>query len=239
MRIIICDDEVIFSKKLKETLRCQFNSYNVNCEINIVNDGNSLLQLCKSRKMDVVFLDIMMPGIDGYQTAEKLRAIRKDIMIVFISNNDSAFCRSYQYNPVWFVPKTQMQWITWAVKKIIEKYRECENEASCVTLKIENKNVEFDLQNIKYFKTDGHYIRYKCSDETESLSYRCKLSDIEEQLKMDWFVKVHNRYLVNLRAVRNISEKELLLNDGEIIPVSRNRKSEVKDKFQDYLRSVR
>ena len=239
MRIAICDDEAIFSEKLKEILQAEFKDHNIDCKLITVQNGKTLLQLCQKKRIDAVFLDIMMPEIDGYKTAEKLRTIRKQTKIVFVSNKDSDFCRSYQYSPIWFVPKTQMEWITWAVKKLIEKYKEYENDESYINLTMENKNIEVDIRDIKYFKTDGHYIRYKYSNGTESSSYRCKLSDIEHQLKKYWFVKTHNRYLANLRMVRNVSEKELIFNDGDSIPISRNQKNEVKDNFQDYLRSIR
>lgn len=239
MRIAICDDEPIFSGKLKEILHSEFKNYNIDCDFDTLNDGSTLLELCQNEKVDAVFLDIMMPGIDGYQTAEKLRTLQKQIMIVFVSNKDSEFCKSYQYSPIWFIPKNQMEWIVWAVKKIVEKYREYENDKSYINLSIGNKNIDVDILNIKYFKTEGHYIRYKNINGDESLSYRCKLSDIEDQLITHWFVKTHNRYLANLRIVQNVSEKELLFYDGESIPISRNKKNEVKDKFQDYLRSMR
>ena len=239
MRIAICDDEPVFSEKLQNILQQEFGNHHIECEFVIVLNGEELISLCQNRRIDVVFLDIMMPGIDGYATAERLRRIHKEIMIVFISSNKAEFCKSFEYSPIWFVPKDQMTWIKWAVRKIIEKYKEYDDSQSYVKLKIGNIEIELDVRNIKYFKTEGHYVRYKCCDGTESISYRCKLSDVESQLNAYWFVKTHNRYLVNLRVVRSISEKTLQCYDGEEISISRNHKNEVQDKFQDYLRSIR
>ena len=239
MRIAICDDESVFSENLQNILQNEFRNHHMECEFIIVLNGEELIYLCKNRRIDVVFLDIMMPGMDGYMVAERLRKIRKDIMIVFISSNKSEFCKSYEYSPIWFVPKDQMTWIKLAVHKIVEKYKEYYNRQAYVKLKINNKEIEIDIRNIKYFKTEGHYVRYKCCDGNVSISYRCKLSELESQLNAHWFVKTHNRYLVNLRIVRSISEKVLQCYDGEEISISRNRKNEVQDKFQDYLRSIR
>lgn len=239
VRIAICDDESVFSEGLQRRLKQEFGSYDIECDFYIVLNGKELISLCQNRRIDVVFLDIMMPGIDGYATAERIRKIHKNIMIVFISNNNSEFCKSYEYNPIWFIPKDQMTWLKWAVHKIVEKYKEYDDIQSYVSIKMNNNEIELDMRNVKYFKTEGHYIRYKTCDGKESESYRCKLLDVESQLRGHWFVKTHNRYLVNLRMVRSISEKALQCHDGEEIPISRNQKSEVQDKFQDYLRSVR
>lgn len=239
VRIAICDDEPVFSEKLQKLLQQEFENYQIECEFMIALNGETLISLCQSRRIDVVFLDIMMPGISEYGVAKQLRQICKNIMIVFVSINKAEFCRSYEYDPIWFIPKDQLIWIKWAVHKILEKYKEYDDDRSYVKTKLNNYEIELDLRNIKYFKTEGHYIRYKSCNGNESASYRCKLSDIESQLRDHWFVKAHNRYLVNLRLVRSVSEKTLYFYDGEEIPISRNQKNEVHDKFQDYLRSIR
>lgn len=59
------------------------------------------------------------------------------------------------------------------------------------------------------------------------------------QLEGLWFVKTHNRYLVNIRQIHSISNNAVTLSDREKIPISRAQLDVVRDKFQDYLRSIR
>ena len=59
------------------------------------------------------------------------------------------------------------------------------------------------------------------------------------QLEGLWFVRTHNRYLVNIRQIHFISNNTVILSNKEEIPISRAQLDIVKDKFQDYLRSIR
>ena len=92
---------------------------------------------------------------------------------------------------------------------------------------------------IKYFKTEGHYINYFCNDGYKSESFRCPKCEVEMQLEGLWFVRTHNRYLVNIRQIHSISNNTVILSNKEEIPISRAQLDIVKDKFQDYLRSIR
>lgn len=239
MRIALCDDEPMFVYKLKEALIHELEKRNEEYKIITTNDGNELLSICSSERIDAVFLDIVMPALGGFEVAERLIKIHNDIMIVFISNNNTMVYRSFEYNPIWFIPKNQMQWIKVAIDKIIAKYNESENKYSLISLKLGNETGEIDVRQVKYFKSDGHYINYFKCDGSKSKSYRVKLSDIEMQLKNLWFVRTHNRFLVNLRLARSISNMKLLLSDNEEIPISQAQKEEVSSRLVDYFRSTR
>lgn len=239
MNIAICDDEPIFSQKLREVLKNKLLKNGEECNIFMVNSGSELIQLCFDEKIDAVFLDIIMPQMDGFQTAEKLKQIHKNIMIVFISGKNTFVYQSFNYNPVWFIPKDDLQWVEFSINKLITKYKEEENEYLFAVLNLGKEELEIDMSKIKYFFSEGHYVNYIDLDGNKSVSYRCKLSEIETQLEKLWFVKTHNRYLVNLRMVSSISNRDVVLFDKEKIPISKAQKKEVGIKFQNYLRSIR
>lgn len=239
MRIAICDDEPLFVDELQKMLQREFARHDENCSFVTTNRGEDLVAICSTKKIDAVFLDIAMPGFDGFNAAEQIRKSQKNIMIVFVSSKETTVFDAYEYNPVWFVPKSQMQLLSRAVDKIVDKIRRKAEETSLIQLKAGNEIVEIDIRTIKYFKTDSHYINYFERNGQKSNSFRCKLSEIEDQLSELWFVRTHSRYLVNLRAARSISNNEIVLYDNEKIAISRSQMSIVKEKFQDYLRSIR
>ncbi len=239
LRIAICDDEPVFVDRFKQSLACEFEKRGIKHRIITAGSGGELLDICSKEQIDAVFLDIVMTGLSGFETAELLSELNSDIMIVFISNNDSMVYHSFKYNPVWFIPKNQTQWIKIAADKIISKFKEKENERSYISLKLGKETVVIDVRQVKYFKSDGHYINYFNRNGSQSKSYRCKLSDIEKQLQDMWFVRTHNRFLVNLRAASCISKMKLILYDNEEIPISQAQKEDVCNKLMDYFRSIR
>lgn len=118
MRIAICDDEPIFIESLKRLLEKEFEKYNEDCIYISCTSGEDLLEQCTRKIIDVVFLDIAMPGIDGIETAKSLREIRSDIMLVFVSGKENSIYDTYEYNPLWFVPKNQINMLGRVIKKL-------------------------------------------------------------------------------------------------------------------------
>ena len=238
MFIAICDDETEFAIELLKMLREEFDTRGVKCDFITAASGAELLEECKRNRIDAVFLDIMMPNINGFEIAEKLREIKSNIMIVFVSNKENTVFSSYRYNPIWFVPKRDLRFIGQVVDKIVHNMNEADDSLARVQVKMGSVVDEIDVRRIKYFKTDGHYMNYYV-DNLKSDSFRCKLGDVEEQLANLWFVRAHKRYLVNLRQVHLIKNGSVIFFDRDAVPVSRSQLGIVKERFQDYLRSIR
>lgn len=240
MNIAICDDEHIFIDKISAYIEEQAKLHNKQCDILICHRGDKLVELCQKEKVDAVFLDISMPGLNGFETAEKILELRKNIVIVFVSSKEKMVYSSYEYKPFWFVPKSQMSMLEIVIKKLFDKIECQENDLQYINVNVENNRViEIDMKNVLYFKTCDHYIQIVNKENETSKSYRNKLDNIEEQLSKYWFTRVHSRYLINCRMISTIEKTFCTLINGEKIPISRSKMSHTKEVFQNYLRSIR
>lgn len=81
-KILICDDSQTDLVNLKNALK------NIQCVLLTANDGAEAIKKAKSEKPDVIFLDIVMPGIDGYAACRSLREDpeTKSIPVIFVSS---------------------------------------------------------------------------------------------------------------------------------------------------------
>ena len=240
MKIAICDDEKIYI----DTILLYFNKiskrYEKKCDIFTCQRGDQLIDMCNKTIFDAVFLDISMPGMNGFETAEKLLKIRNNMSIVFVSSKESMVFSSYEYKPFWFVPKSQMAMLEIVIAKLFEKIDADSSESTLIAINIEmNKVIELDLKQIAYFKTNDHYIQFAYKDQSDSTSYRNKMDHIEMQLSKYYFVRIHNRYLVNCRLISEIEKNLCKLINGVELPISRAKMSHTKEIFQNYLRSIR
>lgn len=239
MKIAICDDEQIFVESLTKSVKERFEKHKCEYEIFSCNCGDKLIEMCKRHNLDVIFLDIAMPGFDGFKTAEEIQKIRENIVLVFISSNEAMVFSSYEYKPFWFIPKTQMELLDIVIDKIVYKHISDDKKEIVVPIIMGNEVVEINLNLITYFSTDDHYIKFANKHGKVSNIYRCKLDDIEKQLNKYMFIRIHNRYLVNCRMVSLIKNSTCILLNDEKLPVSRSKIAETKEIFQDYLRSIR
>lgn len=240
MNIIICDDEKLFVDNLSARICDYLSERKIKCTITTCLDGTELIKLYAAKHFDAVFLDVSMPEIGGYEVAEEILKINKNAAIVFISSQESSVFHSYEYSPVWFVPKGNCAMFDLAMKKLIKRVENDRKNQRYVTVNIEDKiQLALDMEDVVYFKTTDHYLQFLKKNGTFSEFYRCKLSNIERQLSDHWFIRIHNRYLVNCRMIKTIEKQECILTDGYILPTSRSKIAHSKESFQNYLRNVR
>ena len=93
LKIVICDDEVIFTETMKEALAREFGLHGLQCEYSCYTDGKNLLQKVGQTEPedfpDLIFLDISMPGTTGMDVAKKLREKKQNQKIVFVEGDIS------------------------------------------------------------------------------------------------------------------------------------------------------
>lgn len=239
MHIAICDDEKVFITRLCSCVKTLAKEYGRECTIQAFDNGKDLIAACRRENFDAVFLDIAMPNTDGFKVAKELNIICPDIGIVFVSDKEKTVYSSYEYSPLWFVPKSELHLMDKAMNKIIKRIEAKEREGRLIPVRIEkNRITEIDLKKTIYVKSEAHYLRIYTADDNKSESFRNNLDDIEKQLSGHFFVRCHSRYLVNCRKISMIESTYCILLNGERVPVSRSKMADTKACFQNYLRSM-
>lgn len=239
MKVAICDDEKIIVEKISSCVMAVSSRYGIDVECFTFTNGYELIDFCESNEPDAIFLDIAMPEIDGFQTANKLLEFKDDVTLVFVSNNEALVFSSYEYKPFWFVPKSQMHLLELVVDKIMCKINNARLISEKLNITIGKTKVEINPMEVLFFKNDDHYIQYFTDKGIKSGSVRGNISDIEKQLKSHFFVRCHNRFIVNCRFVSGVKNTGCILTNGEIIPVSRSKMAETTNALHEYIRRMK
>ena len=80
----LCDDIIDYNKKMESYIEKYGNENHVEVKITSYGSGSQLLLNYQKRKFDVIFLDVSMPEMDGFETAEEIRKSDTDVSIVFV-----------------------------------------------------------------------------------------------------------------------------------------------------------
>jgi two-component system alkaline phosphatase synthesis response regulator PhoP len=101
-KVLVVDDEMDFLEMIR--LRLEANNY----EVVTASDGEEALKEVRRDKPDVVLLDILMPGIDGFEVLKKIRMEHKDLPIFIITafSNEERFKLANKLNASGFIVKT-------------------------------------------------------------------------------------------------------------------------------------
>lgn len=230
LKIALCDDEKVFRSDLKKIISTELDLCGIDYQILEFTCGEDLLEKLNNTDCQILFLDIEMKGLDGISTAKKLREQKILAEIIFVTSHPDFVFQGYEVRALNYILKpyerekiVSVLHTALETKDIsLEKYYVIEQQGGSISL---------PLSSIKYFASDKRIIR-AVADEKECTFYG-KLNELEIQLPNNFF-RIHSRYLINLRYLRELKGNRVIV-DGEELPVSRPCKSELSIAFAKYI----
>ena len=106
LHILLCDDDAIFTEALKRLIEAQPEFNRRYMQIECVHDPNALKKAAV-QKADMIFLDIDMGDVNGIALARQIRTIRKDAVLIFVTNYGEYAAEGYEVSVFRFLPKLQ------------------------------------------------------------------------------------------------------------------------------------
>lgn len=239
IRIGVCDDEISFAKtvlsKIQSFCLRELPDKIVYDTAPAFSSGHSVLQYLENgNQINILFLDIDMPDMNGFELAWKLNRISPDIIIIFVSAYDNFVYNSFDYNPFRFLRKSHLnEEFTSALKKAIDKYLYADKSLSFDT--VDGEQV-IRVKDIVYFESERNYYMIH---HVGGIEYKCRgtLTDVEAKMSDYGFYRVHNAFVVNMDHIKAIkSNTELLVISGERIKISAKRFQDFKKAFMLFSR---
>ena len=230
MKIAICDDDW----HMQQTLRLLIDEIYQDLDMLVdgFTSGEALLAAVQkqSQPYQLILLDIEMRGIDGIETAKRLRKLLPDCYIIFITSHDEFALTGYEVAAFRYLVKpVQPEKLTEAISAVRAEL------SDHITLHVEDGPVEalLRVKDIYYIEAQDKRVRVVLKDT--AFSDRRGIDEIERALAGEDSFRVHRSYLINFRYVARLDKNEILLVSGEQIPLSRLRKKAFKNAFQTYV----
>ena len=229
MRIAVCDDDETAVSFLRELIE-SYPKQKLNADG--YSSGEDLLRT--GNIYDLIFLDIDMKGIDGIETARRIRIHDRKVKIVYVTSYKEYAGKAFSVHAFGYLLKPVKQEKIW--KQIEDALLWQEEEAP------EVKQVEFTaveglvrlpVDMIYYFEYQNRRIYMKAKDTTYEM--RGRISDIAGRMEEYGFSVPHKSFVVNLYHVKNIKGYEILMMNGEWIPLSQKQAVQFQEKLSLYL----
>ena len=239
-RIAICDDELIFAEELKELISGYMTEKGLVFKIDTYSSGEDLVKLgIEVVRYTVVFLDINMEKMDGIKVAEKIRAASREVFIVFVTAYVSYSLEGYRLDAVRYLLKGSENFqgtVNECMDAIIGKLN-----YSVAKRKFEFKEgtKEVSLDRLLYIESKLHKLEFHImEDNLNTYTMYEKLSALEDTLKSDDFIRIHQSYLANIKHIKNVVRYKAVLISGIELAISKVRYTYVKKQFIAYQGEV-
>lgn len=237
IQIAFCDDEKIHLELLSEYMRKYLASYNEKgCKVVIdkFKSGEQLIEAYSQGKYyDLIYLDIRMKEMNGFEAAQKIRKFDNKAMIIFVTSLSDYIINSFEYRPFWFIikPVSEEKFIHVFSRAVIEITNIRTKKYSFFTK--DYGNLSIDIEKIIYLESILRKINIYAP--MNQFSYYANLSAEEEKLKKYDFVRIHRGYLVNMAYIQRINKSNVVLKNSIVLPLSERRYKSVYDEFTSYL----
>ncbi len=205
------------------------------------------VQAILDHRADVVFLDIEMPQLNGFQVLEAVSGV--SFSLVFVTAYDKFALKAFRYSAVDYLLKPiDTQELIQAVARV-EKDRKMHPEQlehlkqqfsspgkpfpDRIALPYQNGVAFVEMKDIVYCEADNNHTKFHLLDGQFHLATK-SLRDIQELLEERGFLRVHRQFLINLDHIRKFVKGEgnyLVMSNRQTIPVSRMQKDRLLEKF--------
>lgn len=227
IRIGICDDEKVIAQGLKKIISECLAELGQAAEIFIFLSGRELLE--KVTQLEVVFLDIRMEGMDGYETGKKIRKLHPDCRIIMETGESDRFEEAFEIGAIRYIRKPfDRNKVKEALQKVCGGFLGMEK----IELYKERNRFEIEQRRIKYIHAYNGYTEYYAG--TEIFRSELSLNEVQQRLDSRLFYKVSRQYIVNMDSLVRTVDGRICIDDMEI-PVSRRRKREFEKAYMNYL----
>lgn len=240
MKALIVDDEPLARLVVKEYLQA-FPAIEVIAECN---DGFEGLKAIQQHKPEVVFLDIQMPKINGF---EMLELIEEPPAIIFTTAFDEYAMKAFEAHAVDYLLKpfsqdrfakavekclTQLQQQKLATQQLTEAAPQLPAQNERIVVKTNGRIKIIPLQQIQYLEAADDYVKIHTA---EGVFLKSKtLGFYETHLPQGLFVRTHRSFLVNVQEITRIDPYEkdshlAILRSGAKVPVSKSGYGKLKE----------
>ena len=202
--------------------------------------ANEGIELIKKLKPEIVFLDIEMPGMNGFELLKHVD--QSQFKVIFTTAYDQFALKAFEVNAYDYLLKPVVEEeLERALKKVLESDQRDETleEIRSIMTKIENNNsrsiaiptmegLEFiEANDIMRCESDSNYTHIYLANAKPILIAKT-LKEVELILKEKQFFRIHNSHIINLNYLKKYlkgKDGAVVLKDGTTIPISRSRKS--------------
>ena len=247
IRTVLADDEVLGRQKLRELLK------GMN-DVEIVGESASAsetIELVNLVAPDLLFLDIHMPDMDGFDVADALGSDPngKRPQIIFVTANDRYAVRAFEIHAIDYLLKPfTVERLRTAVERASERMSvrsapegnngrtAQERYTTRIVFKSRGRILFLPVEEIRFISAEENYVRICTGSESHLL--REAIGRLETRLDPLTFLRVHRSFIVNLHYVKEVrneadGDATVILVSGEEVAMSRTYRS----KIQKLIRS--
>lgn len=226
LKIAVCDDEEPVLLQTKKMLL----EYKQKCEVDLYQSGEDLLTA--SEQYDMILLDIDMNGMNGIETAKKIREKDKKVQLLYVTNYSDYTIFAFAVHAFAYLLKPLNKKDLFAQLDEALSYGIGKEEA-VLDFETTDGVIHLKPSEIIYFEYQSREVILK--SDKKSWHLKMKISEIADRMKAYDCEMPHKSFVVNLGAVVSVRGYDLHMSDGSCLPLSQKKSVAFRKELNEYL----
>lgn len=234
LKVAFCDDDLSILEEIAILLDKYRVDRNQEIEYAAFNSPFELVAgIEKGMRLDILFLDVVMPGINGIEVAREIRQYDNHVKIIFLTSSTEFAVQSYTVGAYFYQLKPI--WEESFLRLMDSAISECEKQQQrSLILRCKSGIARIDLDKLEYCEVNGRTLLFHLENGTD-LESTGKLDELCNQLtQYENFLRPHRSFLINMEYIQNISSKMITMSGATEIPIPHGKYSEIKNKYLEY-----
>ena len=233
IRIAICDDEKHMSDHIRAMASDFFRKKNREIQLRTFSSGEELLSY--DGQIDILFLDIQMKGMDGIETARKLRDSKFRGFLIFITVLKEMVFQSFEVQAYdYLVKPVEEKQFEKTMERLYTSMQNASEDSLLVQKGYEGRIIR--EEEIVFCEIIDRKI-YLNLASGEVVDYYERIENLETKLDSHFF-RCHRSYLINLKHLKGYKNGTACMDNGKEVPVSRLRSKEFSSVVLQYMKNM-
>lgn len=229
MKILICDDDLMFAQAVHDRLLEFCSGAGISASV-IVHSSAENIPRELLPKFDIAFLDIDMKPTDGFMLAKNIHTVQPNTIIIFLTNYPQFAAEGYEVQAFRFLVKTRLdQKLIPYFQAAVEQFRSIRKT---VSFTLSGEETDIPVSDILYIESAQRtvFLHLTQPSRLQPRLY-ATLNAMEDQFRPLGFLRIQKSYLVNMAHIRKFQYNTVTLSNGQILTVSEKHYTKLKAQF--------
>lgn len=179
-------------------------------------NGTEVMEALRNNEIDLLFLDIQMPGMNGIELSKRITQQQK---VIFTTAFPNYAVDGFKVDALDYLLKPfDLEEFTKAVHKAEDWFRKnlTSQQINSFFIKTDYRLERIQFDDILFAESDRDYIKLYLSSHHEPISSLMNLKDLEEHLPATMFMRIHRSFIINLNKINRIERNQVIIGNQRI-----------------------
>lgn len=234
IKVAMCEDSRTDRDILQKIIEYLMKERGLAFQIEMYEDGESLINGYSNHPCDLIFLDIMMGEIDGIETGRRIREIDQKVEIVYCTSSEDFAIAAYEIHAMGYLLKPYEPGRIGAVLDYYVQKHPQKNQ-NFIEVKSHRKSVIIPYKDIIYMESDNKVVYIHTTTQGDVKVYN-RLDVLEDEIKDERFLRCHQSYFVNMQYVAGLVDSDFIMITDSMIPIRKSGRKLIVKRYEEFLK---